>query len=140
MKHTQKKHFIDSVTGICGVDVVGERDSWNVMLTVTYRDKDGTEKHTDGAVRSYRGHFTSDQPAPGVCDNAPSGPQLMYAPLMANRDVARHERDQVQMHMNGGLPVYIQLEYGIEALYALRDFAWQGRTPAKYKVKARRKV
>jgi hypothetical protein len=140
MKHSQKKNFIDSVTGLCSVVVVGERDSWNVMLTVTYRDKDGTEKHTDGAIRSYRGHFTSDQPAPGVCDNTPSGPRLMYAPLMGNRDFARHERDQVLIHMNSGLPVYILSEFGVEALYALRDFAWQGRTPAKYRVKAQRKV
>jgi hypothetical protein len=50
MKHSQKKNFIDSITGLCSVDVVGERDSWNVMLTVTYRDKDETEKHTGETV------------------------------------------------------------------------------------------
>jgi len=124
--------FVDNVIGLCGVHVTGGRDSWNVMLAVSYRDTDGTEKFTEGAVRSSTLHF--DQPS---ADQRAS--RNMYALIMGNREAARHERDQVLMAMNQGRPVYVQTETGVETIYALRDFGWQQKLPTKYKVRARRK-
>ena len=138
MRKAKQKSFVDSITGLCGVTVAGSRNSWNVMLAVTYREKDGTEQFSEGAVRVYPGEFPPDERT--GCDNLPRHPRRYDAPSMFNRDAARHMRDQILIAMNSGRPVYILTQFGIEAIYATRDFGWQAKVPTKYKVRARRKV
>ncbi|HXM95466.1 MAG TPA: hypothetical protein VOA64_14635 [Candidatus Dormibacteraeota bacterium] len=104
----KKKHFVDSVVGLCSVNVVGGRNSWDVKLTVVYSN--GKEEVvTEGAVRSYREHFGGSTVWPGA------GEKISALPMF-NRDAARRERDRVLEHMNNGLPIYIQTENGVEAI------------------------
>jgi hypothetical protein len=126
-----KKCFVNKIIGLCGVDVVGNRNAWDVMMTVVYRDG-GKEKVTEGSVRSYPGYFNANGPWN-------SGDSVPTAAMIPNRDAARRERDNVLVHMNSGDPVFILTFVGIEAIYAARDFGWHGKTPARLKVRARRK-